>query len=76
MKPIVILGVAQLYPGYGCEQVTIVASRIPDTIVAFGQTRHNTFVHQAVFRSVMKKLLNFQDYTIQDRCKILMTICH
>jgi hypothetical protein len=24
----------------------------------------------------MKKLLNFQDYTIQDRCKILMTICH
>jgi hypothetical protein len=32
---------AQLYPGYDCEQVTIVASRIPDTIVAFGQTRHN-----------------------------------
>jgi hypothetical protein len=32
---------AQPYPGYGCEQVTIVASRIPDTIVAFGQTRHN-----------------------------------
>jgi hypothetical protein len=34
---------AQLYPGYDCEQVTAVASRIPDTIVAFGQTRHNTF---------------------------------
>jgi hypothetical protein len=41
MKPTVILGMAQPYPGYGCEQVTIVASRIPDTIVAFGQTRHN-----------------------------------
>jgi hypothetical protein len=32
---------AQLYPGYDCEQVTTIASRIPDTIVAFGQTRHN-----------------------------------
>jgi hypothetical protein len=32
---------AQPYPGYSCEQVTIVASRILDTIVAFGQTRHN-----------------------------------
>jgi hypothetical protein len=32
---------AQPYPGYDYEQVTIVASRIPDTIVAFGQTRHN-----------------------------------
>jgi hypothetical protein len=42
MKPIVVLGMAQPYPGYGCEQVTVVASRIPDTIVAFGQTRHNT----------------------------------
>jgi hypothetical protein len=31
---------AQLYPGYDYEQVTIVASRIPDTIVPFGQTRH------------------------------------
>jgi hypothetical protein len=41
MKPIVVLGMAQPYPGYGCEQVTIVASRIADTIVAFGQTRHN-----------------------------------
>jgi hypothetical protein len=41
MKPIVVLGMAQPYPGYGCEQVTIVASSIPDTIVAFGQTRHN-----------------------------------
>jgi hypothetical protein len=40
MKPIVVLGMAQPYPGYGCEQVTIVASCIPDTIVAFGQTRH------------------------------------
>jgi hypothetical protein len=43
MKPIVALGMAQPYPGYGCEQVTIVASRIPDTIVAFGQTRHNMY---------------------------------
>jgi hypothetical protein len=42
MKPTVVLGMAQPYPGYGCEQVTIVASRIPDTIGAFGQTRHNT----------------------------------
>jgi hypothetical protein len=41
MKPIVVLGMAQPYPGYDYEQVTIVASRIPDTIVAFGQTRHN-----------------------------------
>jgi hypothetical protein len=41
MKPIVVLGMAQPYPGYDCEQVTIVASRIPDTIIAFGQTRHN-----------------------------------
>jgi hypothetical protein len=41
MKPIVVLGIAQPYTGYDCEQVTIVASRIPDTIVAFGQTRHN-----------------------------------
>jgi hypothetical protein len=41
MKPIVFLGMAQPYPGYSYEQVTIVASRIPDTIVAFGQTRHN-----------------------------------
>jgi hypothetical protein len=40
MKPLV-LGMAQPYPGYSCEQVTIVASRILDTIVAFGQTRHN-----------------------------------
>jgi hypothetical protein len=32
---------AQPYPGYDCEQVTIVASRIPDTIVAFVQTRHS-----------------------------------
>jgi hypothetical protein len=39
MKP-VVLGMAQPYPGYGCE-LTIVASRILDTIVAFGQTRHN-----------------------------------
>jgi hypothetical protein len=38
-----LLGLAQLYPGYDYEQVTIVASRIPDTIVAFGQTRHNMF---------------------------------
>jgi hypothetical protein len=37
MKPIVVLGMAQPYP----EQVTIVASRILDTIVAFGQTRHS-----------------------------------
>jgi hypothetical protein len=42
MKPIVVLGMAQPYPGYGCEQVTIVASRIPDTIVAFGQTQVDT----------------------------------
>jgi hypothetical protein len=41
MKP-VVLGLAQPYPRYSCEQVTIVASRIPDTTVAFGQTRHNT----------------------------------
>jgi hypothetical protein len=34
MKHTVVLGMAQPYPGYGCEQVTIVASRIPDTIVA------------------------------------------
>jgi hypothetical protein len=40
MKP-VVLGMAQPYPGYSCEQVTIVASRILDTIVASGQTRHN-----------------------------------
>jgi hypothetical protein len=32
---------AQPYPGYSCEQVTIVASPILDTIVASGQTRHN-----------------------------------
>jgi hypothetical protein len=44
MKSIVVLGMAQPYLGYGCEQVTIVASRILDTIVAFGQTRHNTLV--------------------------------
>jgi hypothetical protein len=43
MKPIVVLGMAQPYPGYDYEQVTIVASRILDTIVAFGQTRHNIF---------------------------------
>jgi hypothetical protein len=42
MKPIVVLGMAQPYPGYDYEQITIVASRILDTIVAFGQTRHNT----------------------------------
>jgi hypothetical protein len=45
MKPIVVLGMAQPYPGYGCEPVTIVASRIPDTIVAFGQTRHTIEEH-------------------------------
>jgi hypothetical protein len=44
MKPIVVLGMAQPYPGYSCEQVTIVASRILDTIVAFGQTRHTIVV--------------------------------
>jgi hypothetical protein len=32
---------AQLYPGYDYEEVTIVASRILDMIVAFGQTCHN-----------------------------------
>jgi hypothetical protein len=32
---------AQLYPGYECEQVTIVTSHIPDTIIAFGQICHN-----------------------------------
>jgi hypothetical protein len=37
MKLIVVLGMAQPYPGYDYEQVTIVASRIPDTTVAFGQ---------------------------------------
>jgi hypothetical protein len=42
MKP-VVLGMAQPYPGYSCEQVTIVASRILDTIVASGQTRHTMF---------------------------------
>jgi hypothetical protein len=46
MKPIVVLGMAQPYPGYGCEQVAIVASCIPDTIVAFGQTRHNIVAPQ------------------------------
>jgi hypothetical protein len=40
MKP-VVLGMEQPYPGYSCEQVTIVACRILDTIVASGQTRHN-----------------------------------
>jgi hypothetical protein len=39
---------AQLYPGYDCEQVTIVASRIPDTIVAFGQTRRNIYMNTAL----------------------------
>jgi hypothetical protein len=37
---------AQPYPGYSCEQVTIVASRILDTIVAFGQTRHNIIIFE------------------------------
>jgi hypothetical protein len=41
MKPTVVLGMAQPYPGHGCEQVTIVVSRIADMIVAFVQTRHN-----------------------------------
>jgi hypothetical protein len=45
MKPIVLLGMVQPYPGYDCEQVTIVASRIPDMIVAFGQTRHSIQGH-------------------------------
>jgi hypothetical protein len=49
MKPIVVLGMAQPYPGYGCEQVTIVASHIPDTIVAFGQTRHNIHIYSDMF---------------------------
>jgi hypothetical protein len=44
MKRVVVLGRAQPYPGYSCEQVTIVASRILDTIVAFGQTRQNIYV--------------------------------
>jgi hypothetical protein len=43
MKPIVVLGMAQPYPGYGCEQVTIVASRIPDTIVAL--VKHVTILY-------------------------------
>jgi hypothetical protein len=43
-----LLGMAQLYPGYDCEPVTIVASRIPDTIVAFGQTRHNIEFRKAL----------------------------
>jgi hypothetical protein len=47
MKPTLVLGMAQPYPGYGCEQVAIVASHIPDTIVAFGQTRHIIFVSTA-----------------------------
>jgi hypothetical protein len=45
MKPIAVLGMVQPYPGYGYEQVTIVASRIPDTIDAFGQTRHNIYIY-------------------------------
>jgi hypothetical protein len=40
---------AQPYPGYSCEQVTIVASRILDTIVASGQTRHNIFLSPVLF---------------------------
>jgi hypothetical protein len=39
MKPIIVLGMAQLYPGYDYEQVTIIASRILDKIFAFGQLR-------------------------------------
>jgi hypothetical protein len=49
MKPIVVLGMAQPYPGYDCEQVTIVASRIPDTIVAFGQTRHCIYIYMYIY---------------------------
>jgi hypothetical protein len=45
MKPIVVQGMAQPYPGYDYEQVTIVVSRILDTIVAFGQTRHNLIIN-------------------------------
>jgi hypothetical protein len=45
MKPIVVLGMPQPYPGYGCEQIAIVASRILDTIVAFGQTRHSIYIY-------------------------------
>jgi hypothetical protein len=55
MKP-VVLGMAQPYPGYSCEQVTIVASRILDTIVAFGQTRHYKYIYIYVLRSVCKLL--------------------
>jgi hypothetical protein len=39
---------AQRYPGYDYEQVKIVASRIPDTIVAFGQTRHNIICEREI----------------------------
>jgi hypothetical protein len=46
--PLSLLGMAQLYPGYGCEQVTIVARSIPDTIVAFGQTRHYIYMTASV----------------------------
>jgi hypothetical protein len=58
MKPIVVLGMAQPYPGYGCEQVTIVASLMPDTIVAFGQTRHSI----KVCRRCRKPMLPTRSY--------------
>jgi hypothetical protein len=58
MKPIVVLGMTQPYPGYGCEQVTIVASRILDTIVAFGQTCHNTL--HTYIRGVPKRMVGFR----------------
>jgi hypothetical protein len=48
MEP-VVLGMAQPYPGYSCGQVTIVVSRILDTIVACGQTRHNIYIYIYIY---------------------------
>jgi hypothetical protein len=57
VKPIVVLGMAQTYPGYDYEQVTIVASLILNTIVAFGQKRHNMVWHPLSKTIVVYQLL-------------------
>jgi hypothetical protein len=62
MKPTVVLGMAQPYPGYSCEQVRSVASRIPDTIVAFGQTRHTMFASHLRLSSLSVTSYDWQDY--------------
>jgi hypothetical protein len=69
---------AQLYSGYDCEQVTIIASRIPDTIVAFGQTRHNIFswYHNLLFFPPLSLFIKNSNLVYTNKPFVSNLICY